>query len=132
PAPTAVLIDEFSGVAPEQVSRLFAGSRSAGVSLILATQQLADLKTVREGLREQVLGNLEALIAHRQNVPESAELIAAMAGTRPLWITTRQTEAGLTRHAPRGRGTQRRGYEYAVPRSRIKALPTGWAAVLTP
>src|SRR4029077_15345872 len=100
PAPTAVLIDEFSGVAPEQVSRLFAGSRSAGVSLILATQQLADLKTVREGLREQALGNLQALIAHRQNVPESAELIAAMAGSKPAWRTTQQTEESLLRHGP--------------------------------
>jgi hypothetical protein len=35
----------------------------------------------RLALLQQVLGNLEALIAHRQNVPESAELIADMAGS---------------------------------------------------
>jgi conjugal transfer pilus assembly protein TraD len=132
PAPTAVLIDEFAGVAPEQVSRLFAASRSAGISLILGTQELADLKAVREGLREQVLGNLEALIAHRQNVPESAELIAAMAGSKPAWITTQQTEERLLGHGLSGRGNRRRGYEFEIHPSQIKTLPTGMAAVLTP
>jgi hypothetical protein len=43
---------------------------------VLGTQELADLKATGEGLREQVLGNVAAVIVHRQNVPESAELIA--------------------------------------------------------
>jgi type IV secretory pathway TraG/TraD family ATPase VirD4 len=127
-----VLIDEFSAVAPEQVSRLFGRARSAGISLILGTQELADLKGAEEGLREQVLGNLEALIAHRQNVPESAELIAAMAGSKPMWITTQQTEDGLLGHGVSGKGTRRRGYEFEIHPNQIKRLPTGWAAVVTP
>ena len=45
-------------------------------------------------LREQVLGNVEALIAHRQNVPESAEMIAQIANTKPVWIATQQMEQG--------------------------------------
>jgi hypothetical protein len=44
PIPTAVLIDEFSAIAPGQVSRLFGRARTAGMSLILGTQELADLK----------------------------------------------------------------------------------------
>jgi hypothetical protein len=79
-----------------------------------------------------VLGNLEALIAHRQNVPESAELIAAMAGSKPMWITTQQTEEGLLGHTAGDRGTRRRGWEFEIHPNQIKALPTGWAAVLTP
>ncbi len=83
-------------------------------------------------LRDQVLGNLEALIAHRQNVPESAELIAAMAGTRPAWITTQQTDQDLLGTGLSGKGTRTRGYEYEIHPSQIKRLPTGHAAVITP
>lgn len=132
PIATVVLIDEFSAVAAEHVARLFARARSAGISLILGTQELADLRGVGEGLREQVLANVASVIAHRQSVPESAELIAAMAGTKPAWITTQQTEEGLVTPGPSGKGTRRRGYEYEIHPSQIKTLATGWAAVLTP
>jgi hypothetical protein len=68
PVPTVVLIDEFSAVAAEQVARLFGRARSAGISLILGTQELADLKNLGDGaLREQTLGNVATVIAHRQN-----------------------------------------------------------------
>jgi type IV secretory pathway TraG/TraD family ATPase VirD4 len=133
PIPTVVLIDEFSAVAAEQVARLFGRARSAGISLILGTQELADLKSVGDGaLREQTLGNVETVIAHRQNVPESAELIAAMAGTRPTWITTQQTDDGLVGTATSGRGTRRRGHEFHIHPSQIKQLHTGEAVIITP
>ncbi len=133
PVPTLVVIDEFSAIAAGQVARLFGRARSAGVSLILATQELADLKNTGDGaLREQTLGNVETVIAHRQNVPESAELIAAMAGTRPAWITTQQTDEGLLATGPSGRGTRRRGYEFEIHPSHIKRLSTGHAVAITP
>jgi conjugal transfer pilus assembly protein TraD len=132
PVATVVVIDEFAAVAASHVARLFGRARSAGISLLLGTQELADLKTVGEGLREQVLGNVSTLVAHRQNVPESAELIAGIAGTKPVWVTTDQTEEGLFGHGHSGRGTRRRGYEYALHADRIKQLATGSAAVITP
>jgi conjugal transfer pilus assembly protein TraD len=133
PIPTVVVIDEFSAVAADQVARLFGRARSAGVSLILGTQELADLKNLGDGaLREQTLGNVATVIAHRQNVPESAELIAAMAGTKPVWITTQQTDDRLLLSGPSGRGSRRRGYEYEIHPSNIKRLRTGFAAVITP
>jgi conjugal transfer pilus assembly protein TraD len=133
PIPTVVVIDEFSAIAAEQVARLFGRARSAGISLILGTQELADLKSVGDGaLREQTLGNVETVIAHRQNVPESAELIAAMAGTKPAWITTQQTDEGLIATGTSGRGTRRRGHEYRIHPSHIKQLHTGQATVITP
>jgi conjugal transfer pilus assembly protein TraD len=133
PVPTVVMIDEFSAIAAEQVARLFGRARSAGISLILGTQELADLKSAGDGaLREQVLGNITTLIAHRQNVPDSAELIAAVAGTKPVWVTTQQTENGLINTGPSGKGSRRRGYEYEIHPSRIKRLPTGHAVLVTP
>jgi conjugal transfer pilus assembly protein TraD len=132
PVPTVVVIDEFSAVAAGHVTRLFARARSAGVSLILATQELADLKSTADGLREQFLGNVESVIAHRQNVPESAELIASMGGTTPVWVSTQQTDSILLGATHTGRGTRRRGHEFTIHPTRIKQLHTGQAVVLTP
>jgi type IV secretory pathway TraG/TraD family ATPase VirD4 len=133
PVPTVVVIDEFSAVAAEHVARLFGRARSAGISLILGTQELADLKSAGDGaLKEQTLGNVATVVAHRQNVPESAELIAQMAGTTPTWTTTEQTEQLLIGSRSSGKGSRRRGYEFEVHPSRIKQLRSGQAVVITP
>jgi hypothetical protein len=132
PIPTLVLIDEFSAVAAKQVSRLFGRARSAGISLLLATQELADLHAVDAGLRDQVLGNVETVIAHRQNVPDSAETVAKVASSKPVWVTTQQTEDHLIGHGPSGRGSRRRDYDYEIHPSRVQQLYTGQALVITP
>ncbi len=98
PVPTVVVIDEFAAIAAEQIVRLFGRARSAGVSLVLGTQELADLRLPgRESLLEQVLGNLAVLVAHRQVVPRSAELITALTGTVGAWRTSRHGDGRLTR-----------------------------------
>jgi conjugal transfer pilus assembly protein TraD len=133
PVPCVVLIDEFSAVAAEHTARLFGRARSAGISLVLGTQELVDLQSVGDGaLREQTLGNVASVIAHRQNVPESAELIASIGGTKPVWVTTQQTEGRVLGSVQSGRGSRRRGYEFAVHPTQIKQLQTGHAVVLTP
>ncbi len=133
PIPTVILIDEFSAIAGEQVARLFSRGRSAGLSLILATQELADLRAAGDGeLHDQVLGNLDVLIAHRQNVPESAETISSIAGTTPVWITTQQTMTTVFPSIDTGQGSRTRGHEYNIHPTTIKQLATGQAAVITP
>ena len=126
------MIDEFAAVAAAHISKLFGKARTAGFSLLLGTQEFADLQTVGEALKEQTIGNLAALIAHRQNVPQSAELIAKMSGTQQAWIPTEQTEAGWlgTRHS--GKGSRKRGEEFRVHPNQIMQLKTGHAVVLTP
>ena len=86
PVPTLAVIDEFSALGARQVTALFGRARSAGMSLLLGTQEIADLRLPgNERALEQVLGNLAVLIAHRQVVPESAELIGRLAGKRGYW-----------------------------------------------
>jgi conjugal transfer pilus assembly protein TraD len=124
PEPTLVVIDEFSAVAAEQVVRLFNRARSAGFSLLLGTQELADLRLPgRERLLEQVMGNLSVLVAHRQVVPRSAELIAEVAGTRAAWRVARHSD---------GRSTRTRSRESVLDRDRLMNLAPGWAAVIAP
>jgi hypothetical protein len=122
PLGTLVVIDEFSAIVPERVVGLFGRAGGAGVSLVLGTQELADLRVPgREMLQEQVMGNLSTLIAHRQVVPNSAELIAGMTETRGVWRTSHHSNGGQTRT---------RDQENALREDEIRSLPRGWAAVL--
>jgi hypothetical protein len=122
PVGTLVAIDEFSAIVPERVVGLFGRARGAGVSLVLGTQELSDLRLPgREMLLEQVVGNLSTLIAHRQVVPASAELIASMTETRGVWRTS---------HHSSGSQTRTRGIDHVLRAEQIMSLPRGWAAVL--
>lgn len=124
PAPTLALIDEFSALSIEQVARLFGRARSAGLSLVLGTQELADLRLPgRERLLEQVMGNLSVLVAHRQVLPESCALIASLAGTRGAWRTARHSD---------GRTTRTRTSEGVLAADQLMRLDPGWAAVTIP
>ena len=122
PAPTLLVIDEFSAIAAEQVVRLFGRARSAGFSLLLGTQELSDLRPPgRERLLDQVMGNLSVLVAHRQVVPSSAQLIASLAGTRGAWRVTLLGD---------GRSTRRRAREPVLDPDLVMGLPRGWGVVI--
>lgn len=122
PVPTVVVIDEFSAVATEQVVRLFGRARSAGFSLLLGTQELSDLRLPgRERLLEQIMGNLSVLIAHRQVVPSSAEMIASVAGTRGTWKVSHHSD---------GRTIRTRTRAAVIDPSRVMSLGQGWGAVI--
>jgi type IV secretory pathway TraG/TraD family ATPase VirD4 len=124
PIPTVVVIDEFSTLAAEQVVRLFGRARSAGVSIVLGTQELADLRLAgRESLLEQVLGNVASLVAHRQVVPSSAQLIASLAGTAGAWRTS---------HHDGGRATRTRVREGVLLAEDVMSLAAGYAATIVP
>jgi len=122
PRPTLALIDEFSAISVEQVVRLFGRARSAGFSLLLGTQELADLRLpARERALEQVIGNLTVLIAHRQVLPESCALVAGLAGTRGAWRTSRHSD---------GRTTRTRTTEGVLNADALMRLGAGHAALI--
>ncbi len=122
PESTLVMIDEFSAIVPERVVGLFARAGGAGMSLVLGTQELADLRLPgREMLLEQIVGNLSVLIAHRQVVPGSAELLAEMTETRGVWKTSRHGD---------GKVTRTRDLDRALQAGQVMSLAQGYAAVI--
>jgi hypothetical protein len=122
PVPTVVVIDEFSAIAAERVAHLFGRARSAGINLLLGTQELADLRLgAHSQLLERILGNLSSLLAHRQVVPESAEMIARLAGNRATWRTSQSSD---------GRWTRTRSTEPLLAVEDIRGLPPGHAAAI--
>jgi type IV secretory pathway TraG/TraD family ATPase VirD4 len=83
---TVVVLDEFSSLAAAQTASAFARARAAGFNLVLATQELSDLRLPgREELAAQVQGNLSALIVHRQAVPDSIDWLVRLAGEEGAW-----------------------------------------------
>jgi conjugal transfer pilus assembly protein TraD len=133
-----VALDEFSALDADNILHLLARAREAGISVLLSTQEMADLERLATGFRDQVLGNSGFLLAHRQNVPDSAELIAKMVGTRTVWQNTYQTEDSLLRTLltgdparKTGRGTRKAVEEFQIHPNTIKSLSTGQAVLLT-
>ena len=100
PCGTLVVIDEFSAIVAGAGRGSVRQSARGGCEPVLGTQELSDLRLPgREMLLEQVLGNLSTLIAHRQVVPASAELIASLAETRGVWRTSHQQQRFPDSHA---------------------------------
>jgi conjugal transfer pilus assembly protein TraD len=128
--PATVAVDEFSALGADHLLALVARGREAGVSVVLATQELADLERAAPGFRDQVLGLTAVKIAHRQDVPASARTIAELAGTEWVWAESRQI------YGPFGRGSSSRGTrheveQYVVHPNEVKTLRTGEAVLLT-
>lgn len=137
-----VAIDEFSALDADNILALLARARAreSRMSVLLATQEMADLERLAAGFRDQVLGIVGTTIAHRQSVPASAELIARMIGTQTVWKYTEAihrgptfVEAFVTRDwkRPTALGTRREVEEFRIHPNVIKDLPTGRAVLIT-
>ena len=135
-----VAVDEFSALDHSNILGLFSRARDAKLSILLSTQELADLH-ITPGLQDQILGSSSLTLAHRQNVPSSAETIAKLTGTQTTWEHTWQTDAptgllsiltgkpGATKET--GLGTKREVEQFRVHPNVIKELPTGHAILIT-
>ncbi len=123
-----IAIDEFSALGADHVIALLARGRESGMTVLVATQELADLERAASGLKDQVLGVTAVKIAHRQEVPGSAATIAQIAGTEKVYETTRQIGGWLRGGS---RGTRRQVEEFIVHPNAIKGLRTGEAVVIS-
>jgi conjugal transfer pilus assembly protein TraD len=125
-----VAIDEAS-VLGENLISLFARSREASIGVLAATQEMADFDRVAHGLRDQVLGNTAFKIAHRQDVPSSAQTVAQIAGTEETWQETEQLSGSVFGRYSNGRGTRRRTEQFVIHPNEIKTLGTGQAVLIS-
>jgi type IV secretory pathway TraG/TraD family ATPase VirD4 len=127
-----VAIDEFSALGADHLGGLVARAREAGIAVLLVTQEFADLNRAAPGLRDQVVGNTTLKIIHRQDVPDSAFLVARMAGTERVPETSYEVERGwFGGMTVTGRGTRREVERFVVDPNRIATLRPGEAVVIT-
>jgi conjugal transfer pilus assembly protein TraD len=130
--PATLAIDEFSALGADNVLALLARGRESGLSIVTVTQEMADLERAAPGFRDQVLGIIGVKIAHRQDVPASAEMIAQMAGTEWVWEPTLQMRGMFVPGGTgRSRGTRRQVEQYLAHPNEIKTLAVGEAVILT-
>jgi type IV secretory pathway TraG/TraD family ATPase VirD4 len=131
PGPRAVVaIDEFSALHSDNVVALLARGREAGIGVLLATQELADLDRAARGLRDQILGNTALKIAHRQDVPESAAAVAQLAGTVRVWETSYQRRTDPGRLGVAVSTSARPVDRYRVEPEQVSTMSTGEALVV--
>lgn len=125
--PVYVIFDEFSVFAGEQVLNVINMGRSAGIHAILSTQSLSDIASGRKENADhfinQVVGNCNNFILHRQNSAEDAEKLASMLGTR----NTLEYTAQVSQIGPTHMGTVRRTRGFIAHPDDIKSLGTGEA-----
>ncbi len=126
--PAIVAVDEFSALGGDQLAALFARGRESGMSALVATQELVDLERASRGLRDQILGNTTIKLVHRQDVHESAQMVAQMIGTQVVWDETRYVGAPFGYDT--GRGTRRQVERFIVHPNTIKTLPPGRVVVM--
>lgn len=124
-------IDEFSALGSDNLISLLARGRESGVSVLLATQELADLDRAGRGFRDQVLGVTAVKVFHRQDVPASAELAAKMAGTERVWEHTLRVGQSPLLRSGMSRGTKREVERFVVSPNEIRSLRTGQAMLIT-
>lgn len=126
-----VVLDEFNLFAGEQVVNMINKSRSAGFCCVIATQELADLEIAGgEELVNQIVGNTNVKIVHRQDVPDSAEYIAGVVGTHIIYRKSLNTEESLIGKRPTGEGTVSDEEVYVIHPNTLKMLGRGQAVVI--
>lgn len=125
------IFDEFSVFAGEQVLNVINMGRSAGIHAVLSTQSLSDIASGRKENADhfinQVVGNCNNFILHRQNSAEDAEKLAAIIGTtHTLEYTAQVSESG-----PTNMGTVKQTRGFIAHPDEIKELQTGEAFFFT-
>ncbi|HTX29865.1 MAG TPA: helicase HerA-like domain-containing protein [Solirubrobacteraceae bacterium] len=131
PGLAVVAIDEFSAIGGEHVVALFARGREAGIGVLVATQEMADLAHAGRGVRDQVVGSTAFKLILRQEVPDSARMVAELAGTERVWEETRQIGGGVIFPGAAGRGTRRQVERFIIDPNQVKTLRTGEAVLIS-
>ncbi|HSO98532.1 MAG TPA: TraM recognition domain-containing protein, partial [Solirubrobacteraceae bacterium] len=124
-------IDEFTGLGGDHIEHLLARGRESGMSVILATQEHADLERAGRGFADQVVGVTALKVIHRQDVPASALKAAQMGGSEQVWDETLRFGGNPLGRRGRDAGTRRLVERHRIHPDTIASLPTGEALVIT-
>jgi intracellular multiplication protein IcmO len=129
-----VIVDEFADLATEQFVGLLNRARGSKLGIVIAHQEIADLEAQSKSIRDQVMTNTSTTISFLQKVPESAERLAGLAGTRTAIKRTRQLaeDDGIIFKSQvyTGVESEREVEEYEIHPNEIKRLSPGQCVVI--
>lgn len=123
--PFTVIIDEFADLATEDFLAFLDRARSARIGVIVAHQELGDLQRVSPEFARRLMGNTSTMFAFLQKNPDSAEIIAKVAGTYEQVEYTSQTKMFGFWNLNTGNGSARRVETFKVHPNQVKSLRVG-------
>lgn len=128
--PFAVVIDEFADLAQEDFIGFLDRARSSRMQIVVAHQEVCDLSRISEEFAGRLIGNTSTMYAFLQKRPESAELIAGIAGTRTVVKETKQVDSWFGFNVFGGKKSLRETEEYVIHPNFIKSLSVGECVVV--
>lgn len=129
--PFNVVIDEFASLATDDFLSFLDRARSARIGVVVAHQELGDLKRVSEEFARRLMGNTSTMFAFLQKSPESAETIAKVAGTTERVEYTSQMERLGFWHLATGAKSARNVESFRVHPNTVKGLKVGECIMIT-
>jgi len=125
----AIIVDEFADLATEPFVGFLNRARASKLGIILAHQEMSDLDAFSTTMRDQVMGNTSTTVAFLQKMPESAERLAKIAGTKTTIQRTKQLaeQDGLLWKSKQYTGveSEREVEEYVIHPNDFKKLVVG-------
>ena len=135
PGQAVFVVDKLSAFDGELLAATLERARSAGVRVILATQSLSNYESAGGiKLLHGALDNSELVIAHRQLVPDAAELLAAVGGTEEAWEHTQKVGDDVGYHIgwdETGDRARRLTDRFRAHPNTIKSLAQGQAILIS-
>lgn len=128
--PFNIIIDEFADLAQEDFIAFLDRARSSKMSVVVSHQEIADLERVSKEFAGRLLGNTAATYCFLQKRPESAELIAGIAGTKEVKEETIQVDTKLFFRTPTGMRSLKYVERFIVHPNEIKSLKVGECVVI--
>jgi type IV secretory pathway TraG/TraD family ATPase VirD4 len=125
-----VIVDEFADLATNDFLAFLDRARSAKIGVVMAHQELGDLKRVSGEFAQRLMGNTSTLYAFLQKNPDSAETISQIAGTKEQVEYTSQMERQGFWHVATGAMSARVVEAFRVHPNQIKSLSVGRCVVL--
>lgn len=123
--PFTVIIDEFADLAQEDFIGFLDRARSSRMSVIVSHQEICDLQRISPEFAGRLMGNTSTLYAFLQKRPDSAELIAGVAGTQPLTEETVQTNRALFVDMATGMKSRKTVEGFVIHPNVVKRLRVG-------
>jgi hypothetical protein len=123
--PVTLIIDEFAAFAIPEFVDFLDRARSAGIGVIIAHQDRADLKSISPEFGARIEANTNTTIVSGVKDPKDAEHFAGMMGTKTSIKETWQESSGFFGDSATGVKSKREVEEYVVHPNRIKQLSQG-------
>jgi len=131
--PCAIIIDEFADLATEQFVGFLNRARGSKLGIVIAHQEMSDLEALSPTIRDQIMGNTATTVSFLQKLPESAERLAAIAGTKSTLKTTKQlTKEGflIKSRTYTGQESEREVEEFIIHPNVFKNLQVGECVII--